>query len=126
MENDNKKILTVSFVVCGFLAFFVTSLLLTTIATSFASLGPYLQSDLVRQGLPVLIGFGTFFVLQFNPKVINFCDEVVIELKKIVWPSRKDTVAMTIVVCVMVVISGVALGFLDFCASYIVNWLVTR
>jgi len=43
------------------------------------------------------------------------------ELKKIVWPSRKDTVAMTIVVIMMVLISGVVFAVFDGLSSYMIG-----
>ena len=46
------------------------------------------------------------------------------EVRKVVWPSRKDTVAMTTVCCVMVVLSGVAFGLFDFVASQLIKVFV--
>ncbi len=125
MDSDNKKILTSAFVVAGFLAFLTVSLLIDTFATLFPLVSRFSSNDVVKHGLPILVGFGAFAALQFNKKVVTFCDEVVTEIRKIVWPSRKDTVAMTIVVCVMLVVSGVLLGVFDTFSSFLIQKLLT-
>jgi len=124
MENDNKKILTVSFVVVGLLVAFSAGMLIDTFSGSWAVIAQMANNDLIHHGLPIILGMIAFGCLQFNTKVVQFFDEVVVELRKVVWPSRKDTVAMTIVVCIMLVVSGFLLGIFDFLSSRLVNLLV--
>jgi len=125
MDTDNKKILTFSFVLAGFLTFLTVSLLIDTFATLFPIVSRFSSNDVMKHGFPILVGFGVFAALQFNNNIVNFCDEVVTEIRKIVWPSRKDTVAMTIVVSVMLVVSGVLLGLFDTFSSYMIQKLLT-
>jgi len=82
------------------------------------------DTDLIRHGVPLAFGLVVFSVLQFNPRLLAWADEVVAEIRKIVWPSRKDTVAMTIVVVVMVMISSVIIVSFDFVSGYVINLLV--
>lgn len=126
MDNNNKKIITVSFLIAGALVAFVLGLLMDAFAGSFIAVARVVSNDFVRHVLPVIIGIITFAILQFNPKTVKFADEVVTELKKVVWPSQRDTIAMTIVVCIMLVLSGVLFGVFDFASSYVVNWLVNQ
>ena len=49
---------------------------------------------------------------RFHP--IRFLKEVVAELKKVTWPTRKDLVSYTIAVIVFVVLISVVVGVLDF------------
>jgi preprotein translocase subunit SecE len=57
----------------------------------------------------------------------QFFKEVWIELKKVHWPSWKETRAATIVVVVVVVVFAVFLGLVDFGLSHLVQrLLVTR
>jgi len=56
--------------------------------------------------------------------VRDYLREVVYELKKVVWPSRKETVGSTAVVLVIVGISAVFLGIVDFVLSRLVRLLV--
>ncbi|MGE3973450.1 MAG: preprotein translocase subunit SecE [Bdellovibrionales bacterium] len=124
MDNDNKKILTTAFVLAGLVSFLVISLLIDTFSTLFPFVARIAGNDVVKHGLPILVGFGVFAALQFNNNVVQFCEEVVTEIRKIVWPSRKDTVAMTIVVCMMLLVSGVLLGVFDTFSSFLVTKLL--
>ena len=57
-------------------------------------------------------------------KVRQFLREVRIELKKITWPGRKETIASTVVVIVIVLISGVYLGVVDMLLSRLIRFIV--
>ncbi len=46
--------------------------------------------------------------------VRQFLKEVRVELKKVTWPSKRDTIAGTVVVLITVFICGFFLGFVDF------------
>ncbi len=50
--------------------------------------------------------------------------EVVVELKKVIWPSRKETVGSTAVVLVIVGLVAVFLGIVDLVLSRLVKLLV--
>ena len=46
-------------------------------------------------------------------KWLQFLREVKVELKKVVWPSRKQTIGSTVVVLILTVIISVFLGIID-------------
>lgn len=46
-------------------------------------------------------------------KIIRFCQECVMELRKVVWPSRDDVVSSVKVVIVSTVFMALLLGVLD-------------
>ena len=56
--------------------------------------------------------------------VREYLREVVYELRKVVWPSRKETMGSTAVVLVIVGLSAVFLGIVDFILSRLVRALV--
>ena len=125
MENTNGKIVTVSFLAGSVLIGFVISVIFDHVAA--VATGPFgrmMGGDFVRHVLPVLLGTALFAFLQFSKVAHGWADEVVSEIRKVVWPSRRDTMAMTAVVCVMVVISGIFLGLLDVASGSVVDWLV--
>jgi preprotein translocase subunit SecE len=119
--GDSKKILTVSFVLASILVAFVTGILLDLVGGMYGPAARLLSKDTVRHGFPVALGLATFLVFQLNPRIKSWADDVVIELKKVVFPSRKETVAMTVVVCIMLVISGIFLGLFDIVSSFVLN-----
>lgn len=125
MENNNGKVVTVSFMVAGVIVGYIVAFILNTIgATASGDVARLVNRDVVRHGVPILIGVLAFLSLQFRKGVVDWADEVVSELKKVVWPSRKDTTNMTIVVCIMILISGVVLGLFDFAAGNIIDFLL--
>tara|TARA_B100001248_G_C27399644_1_gene469061 strand:- start:13633 stop:14028 length:396 start_codon:yes stop_codon:yes gene_type:complete len=121
MTKENEKILTVSFILAGAIAAVVVNSLFTAFAASFASVARVYSMDILRHGLPVGVGALTFVILQFNQKALTYADEVVSEIKKVVWPSHKDTAAMTVVVSIMLIVSGLVLGLFDFLSQEIVK-----
>lgn len=124
MEKANSKILTLSFAVAAILVGLTTSLLIKAFAGAFGVVARAADVDMVRHGLPVLLGFGLFFALQFNQRVLVWGEEVVTEIRKVVWPSRKDTVAMTIACVVMVLISSVIISSFDLISGFFINYLM--
>lgn len=54
-------------------------------------------------------------------KSIQFLREVKVELKKVTWPSRKQTMGSTVVVIVLVVIISMFLGVVDFSLSSVMR-----
>ena len=124
MDKSISKILTLSFALAGALVGVTISLLMRAFAGAFGVVARLTDADIVRHGLPVAIGFAVFALLQFNPKVRAWGEEVVVEVKKVVWPSRKDTVAMTIVVLIMVAISSVIITGFDGVSAAVMKWIM--
>ena len=59
-------------------------------------------------------------------RLLKFIKEAVTEAKKVVWPTRKETIQMTLVVFVLVVIMAIFLAFVDIFFSYVINILLGR
>jgi preprotein translocase subunit SecE len=55
------------------------------------------------------------------PKILQFLQEVQLELKKVVWPTRKDTLASTSVVLIIVIIIAFFLGLIDLGLTRIIR-----
>lgn len=126
MESTNKRIIDASILVAGILTWLVMSVLIQTIAGMVGGgLVKLFNNDFTLHILPVVLGIAVVAVLRLNKKVMTWADEVVAELRKIVWPSRKDTVAMTIVVCIMLLIAGVIIGGFDVISSYAIDGLLS-
>jgi len=58
---------------------------------------------------------------NFLDKGLQFLREVKVELKKVAWPSRKQTIGSTLVVIVLVMIISLFLGVVDVGLSNIVR-----
>ncbi|MEV6928232.1 preprotein translocase subunit SecE [Dactylosporangium sp. NPDC051485] len=55
-------------------------------------------------------------------RLINFIREVVAELRKVIWPTRKELSTYTVVVVVFVIIMLAIVGGLDFGFAKLVLW----
>ena len=68
-------------------------------------------------GIPEILAFvsavAVFVILRRQAKVQEFGMEVLSELSKVTWPTRKETVISTGVIMVMVGIASVLLFFFD-------------
>lgn len=124
MDKANSKILTLSFAIAAILVAFTTSLLIKAFAGAFGVVARLTDTDAVRHGFPIVLGLVLFSVLQFNPKVTAWGEEVVTEVRKIVWPSRKDVTAMTIACVIMVLISSVIVSSFDLVSGFFINYLM--
>lgn len=67
-----------------------------------------------------------FSVKQKFDASMQFLREVRTELKKVTWPSRKDTLSGTVVVLVAVIIIAIFLGIVDSGLSSLVKQLLRR
>jgi preprotein translocase subunit SecE len=54
-------------------------------------------------------------------RLFNYVSEIVNELKKVVWLTRREIVYLTGLVLVITIITGIILGALDFGFTELVN-----
>jgi len=54
-------------------------------------------------------------------RLFNYIGEIINELKKVVWLSRREIVYLTGLVLIVVIITGVILGALDYGFTELVN-----
>jgi preprotein translocase subunit SecE len=84
------------------------------------------QSPAIRW-LAVLVGIaiGAAIALQsqYGRRFWQFVQAARVELRKVVWPNRQETVQTTIVVFVFVVVSGVFFWLLDILLGWITKQL---
>lgn len=67
-----------------------------------------------------------FSIKEKYETVKQFLREVKVELKKVTWPSRKDTLAATAVVLITVIIIAFFLGIVDSGLSTLVRELLKK
>jgi preprotein translocase subunit SecE len=76
------------------------------------------NSFAVGTGAFIVAGVATF-ILWRNEQVFGLAQEVTTELRKVTWPSRKETFSSTIVVIVTTIISAAFLGLMDGAWSWV-------
>ena len=60
----------------------------------------------------------------FAQKIVTFFKEVKMEIKKINWPTKKETIRYTLIVIAISIAVAIYLGGLDFIFTTILNKLV--
>jgi len=94
--------------------------------------GFYLLADkaTVLRILAVLAGLGASIAVLWTTPIgqqsLGFIGESVVEARKVVWPTRKETIQTTTVVFVLVVIMAAFLAVVDIGFAYMVQWLMGR
>jgi len=63
-------------------------------------------------------------VKAFVMDAIQFFREVKVELQKVTFPTRQETVGSTVVVLVLTIIMGMYLGFSDWALARVVKMLL--
>lgn len=58
-----------------------------------------------------------------NP-IARYFRETKAELQKVVWPSRKETINLTVIVLAVTVVMSIAMGLIDFLFSRLFSLLV--
>jgi len=59
-------------------------------------------------------------------KIFQFLKEIRFELKRVTWPSRKETIAGTAVVLIIVFIAAFFLGIVDMGLSELIKMVLSR
>jgi preprotein translocase SecE subunit len=54
-------------------------------------------------------------------RVVNYVTEIINELKKVVWLTRRETAYLTMLVLIVTIIAGIVLGALDYGFTQLVN-----
>jgi len=80
--------------------------------------------DVILQGVSVGVGVLLFAFLFRHKKTNTFMNEVALELSKVTWPTQKDTWGSTWIVIIMVLISGLFLGVVDYFWTEVVKWIL--
>ncbi|MBM4463437.1 MAG: preprotein translocase subunit SecE [Chloroflexi bacterium] len=50
----------------------------------------------------------------------RFFSDIIAELKKVVWPTRRDTIRLTVIVLIVCITLGILLGALDYGFTHLV------
>lgn len=97
-------------------AFWVLDKLVTVGWSAFAEPNP-----MVASGTAAALAAGLVFGLHRHPRIRAWTDEVVAELAKVAWPSRRETSASTVVVVVASIIAAIIVGAFDAAWSAITD-----
>jgi preprotein translocase SecE subunit len=128
VEAESRKLSILSFLILSGLCSYAFYLFSTEIA-NWLKIGG--ANVVFGQPWPVvggtissLLGLVGFLILSTNQKASEFSDEVFGELKRVTWPSGKETAASTVVVSIMVVIAAVMFLLMDIVWKAFFDFLI--
>ena len=75
------------------------------------------------QGVGIALGLAIIIWIWSRERYFKWITEVVVEVSQIVWPTRAETRAATVVVVVITLICSVILAFMDASWSRLTDWL---
>lgn len=119
-------------ILCEELMMDKVKLVLSALLVAAGVAGFYLLADkaLVLRILAVLAGIAaSIAVLRTTlagQSALGFVGEAIGEAKRVVWPTRKETIQTTIAVFVLVMIMAAFLALVDVGFAYMVQWLMGR
>lgn len=109
METEPNKAVHLMFLSGGVLLFLLTKWTGDWIWGTFTRT----PNDFVLTGIAVLVALTVGIILYKNDRVYTLATDIAGELKKVTWPTRKETRAATIVVIVAVIIASIIFGLFD-------------
>ena len=80
--------------------------------------------ELFAQGVSVVVAGIVMFSLWKNDQANQFMNEVMVELSRVTWPTQRETYVSTMIVIIMVIISGAILGALDSLWTYLLKMVL--
>jgi preprotein translocase SecE subunit len=124
MESQYQKWVNLSYLALAILLGYVIFSLGGKVVGTYDLEARVRDIDLILRGVSVAVAALLFVILWRNDDANQFMNEVMVELSRVTWPSHKETTSATTVVIVMVLISGLALGLLDYIWTTFLKWIV--
>jgi preprotein translocase subunit SecE len=108
-EEGPNKAVHIMFLTGGLLLFFVLNWTGEWVWSNFVRH----PNDLAINGFAALVALIGGIWLYRNDRIYTLAHEIASELKKVTWPTKKETQLGTFVVIVMVIVSAIILGTFD-------------
>ncbi len=78
-------------------------------------------NEFAIDGIALVLALGVGIAMYKNERVFALANDVTSELKKVTWPTRKETQTATIVVIVTVIIAALVLGLFDMVWAFLTD-----
>lgn len=124
MENQYQKWVNLSYLALAVLLGYVFFSLGAKFVGVYDLEARVRNIDLIIRGVSVALAGILFLVLYRNEQANQFMNEVMVELSRVTWPTQKETTNATMIVIVMVVVSGMILGLLDYLWTTLLKWVI--
>jgi preprotein translocase SecE subunit len=122
---DNRKIIVSSYIVASMVTWFLSRSFVVWLSTKVYEIRRLPGLKFGLEAIPAIAALVTFVVLLRHPKANTVLDEVIIELKKVTWPSREDVVKSTWVVLVCIFFISLILAGFDVMWGKVIGYLLS-
>jgi preprotein translocase subunit SecE len=78
---------------------------------------------LAMVGGGLVVAGGLIWISWYGREFRQFAQAARVELRKVVWPSREDTVRTTVMVIIFAIVMGVFFWVLDMILTWLIRWL---
>lgn len=124
LEQQSKKWLYLVYLILGCTGVYLVHRVLGGVAY----LAKFAVGDVIGVPMTVLVALalcavGVVFAYK-RTAADAFSQEVLVELSKVAWPSRKETSASIVIVVFVVIFFGVYLGLLDFAWTSLLKYVL--
>lgn len=106
------------------------ALALLLVAAGLGAFYALAEHAVVLRVLALLVGVGAAFLLMLTTSIgktaFAFAKESIAEARKVVWPTRKETIQTTVAVFALVFVLGVIIWIVDFSLLWVVRLLMGR
>ncbi len=121
----NQKYIIMTFLVAGVLIGFTLRGLAVPILAQLEMGDPQVFGLINATSLAGIVsGVLTFLILNRHPLVVRYTNDVIIELRRVTWPDREETIRSTTVVIATTLFVAVMLGIYDYAWAEITSALL--
>jgi preprotein translocase SecE subunit len=122
---DNRKIIVSFYIVTSMVTWFLSRSFVVWLSTKVYEIRRLPGLKFGLEAIPAIAALVTFVVLLRHPKANAVLDEVIIELKKVTWPSKEDVVKSTWVVLVCIFFISLILAGFDVMWGKVIGYLLS-
>lgn len=122
---DNRKIIISSYLISSMVAWFLSRSFVVWLSTTVYEIRRLPGLKIGLELVPAIAALVVFMVLLRHPKVNTVMEEVILELKKVTWPSKNDVMKSTWVVLVCIVIISLILAGFDVMWGKVIGYLLS-
>jgi len=124
MESQHQKWVNLSYLALSLVVGYLVFALSAKIVGTYDLEARVRNVELIIRGISIVAAGLLFLLLWRNDRANQFMNEVVVELSRVTWPTQKETASATFLVLIMVLISGVVLGLLDYLWTAVIKLII--
>lgn len=124
MDSQHRKWVNLSYLVAAALLYYIVFSFSMKFAAVYDLETRVRNMELILRLVSIVFGTALFVSLYRHEIVNRFMGEVMLELSRVTWPTQKETSHATFIVIIMVMISGMILGVLDYIWTALLQWIL--